>query len=266
MIDSTIAFIGAGNMASSIYNGLLAANPCADVAVFDIDTGKTAVWHSKGSRVCSCAKEAASIADVLFLAVKPQNITEVLSEISNSLKDGGVVVSIAAGVSIEKIQSFIGDYPIIRVMPNACMTVLEGASALSCSPMVTPEQTALVSEILSSCGSVEIIPENLQNSIIAVHGSSPAFIFLFAKAIVDEAEAEGINPESALNLFCSTLAGSAKMMIEDPRSIDELISVITSKGGTTEAALRVLSQYDFYNAIREAMKACRDRAEELGRS
>ncbi len=265
MDRSTIGFIGAGNMATAICRGLLSSVNASDIYVFDIDSNKTDVWKDLGCCICNSAKETASLSDYLIIAVKPQNISELLSDISDSLRNGGVLVSIAAGVSIDKIKGLIGDYPVVRVMPNACMTVLEGASAVSASGDVTAVQLDKVCEILRSCGAAEIIDESLQNSIIAVHGSSPAFIFLFVKAIIDEAEAEGISYESAKNLICSTLIGSAKMMIDSTRSLDELISVITSKGGTTEAALKVLDNNNFYDSIRECMKACRDRAEELGR-
>lgn len=268
MINKYVGFIGAGNMASAIIDGMLSANiiSAGNINVFDTDEVKRNIFSSKGCRICLSNTDTAKKSNILIIAVKPQNIAEVLPEISKHLSEGGVLVSIAAGVSIERIQSFIGNYPVIRIMPNACMTVSLGASAFSCSQNVSDEQLSAVREIFSCCGVTEIIDESLQNSIISVHGSSPAYIFLFAKAVVDEATAEGINPETALNLICQTLCGSAKMLLDSGKSPDELIKIITSKGGTTEAAMAVLNENGFYDSLRLAMKACLNRAEELGKN
>lgn len=266
MINKSVGFIGAGNMASAIINGMLSADVmCAEkINIFDPDESKRSLFAGKGCSVCSSNADAAEKSEILIIAVKPQIISEVLSEISSHLSEGGVLVSIAAGVSTERIQNIIGDYPIIRIMPNACMTVSLGASAFSCSQKVSGEQLDAVREIFSCCGVTEIIDESLQNSIISVHGSSPAYIFLFAKAIVDEAVEEGIEERTALNLICQTLCGSAKMLLESGKTPDELIKIITSKGGTTEAALAVLNEHGFYDSLRQAMKVCLNRAEELG--
>lgn len=268
MINKYVGFIGAGNMASAIIDGMLSSEIISTdkINVFDTDVNKRESFSAKGCSVCDSNIETAQKSDVLILAVKPQNISEVLSEISEHLSEGGVLVSIAAGVSIERIQSFVGDYPIIRIMPNACMMVSLGASAFSCSGKVSGEQLDCVREIFSCCGVTEIIDESLQNSVISVHGSSPAYIFLFAKAIVDEAAEEGIDSKTALNLICQTLCGSAKMLLESGKTPDELIKIITSKGGTTEAAMAVLNECGFYDALRQAMKACLNRAEELGKN
>lgn len=268
MINKYVGFIGAGNMASAIIDGMLSAEivSAGNINVFDTDEAKRDFFSAKGCNICFSNIDTAEKSDILIIAVKPQNISDVLSEISEHLSEGGVLVSIAAGVSIERIQSFIGNYPIIRIMPNACMTVSLGASAFSCSQNVSNEQLYAVRDIFSCCGVTEIIDESLQNSIISVHGSSPAYIFLFAKAVVDEAAAEGINPETALNLICQTMCGSAKMLLESGKSPDDLIKIITSKGGTTEAAMAVLNERGFYDSLRQAMRACLNRAEELGRN
>lgn len=262
-----VSFIGAGNMATAIMEGIAGSGllPLDMINVYDIDNARLEYWAGKGCTVCRSADEAAGKADILIIAVKPQNITEVLGGISVSLKKGGVLVSIAAGVSIERIKALIGDYPVVRIMPNACMTVSQGASAVSHSDDVSAEQLEKVMQIFRSCGSAAVIDEEQQNSVIFVHGSSPAVIFKLAKAVVDEAQAEGIDPDSALELFCSTLCGCAKMLTESGKTPDELIKIITSKGGTTEAALRVLDNAGFYDSIREAMIACGKRAEELGK-
>jgi len=266
MIDKCVGFIGAGNMASAIIDGMLSAEimPAEKINVFDPDESKQCLFRKKGCSVCDSNVDTASKSEILIIAVKPQTISEVLSEISAHLSKGGVLVSIAAGVSIERIRSFIGDYPVVRIMPNACMTVSLGASALSCSKNVNEEQLNTVRKIFSCCGITEIIDESLQNSIISIHGSSPAYIFLSARAIVDEAVEEGIDSQTALNLICQTLHGSAKMLLDLGKSPDELMKIITSKGGTTEAALAVLDEHGFYDSLRQAMKACLNRAEELG--
>lgn len=262
-MGSVIGFIGAGNMATAILHGMLSGSAQWNISVYDVDASRSALWGKLGCHVCSSSKELAKNSDIIFLAVKPQNIDDVLRDIADSLESGTLIISIAAGVSIKKIRNIIGDYPVVRVMPNACMTVMEGASAVSFSDNVTEAQLDTAVKIFRSCGTVEVIDESLQDAVIGVNGSSPAYVFLFAKAVVDEAEAEGIDRTAALELICGTLRGSAKMMLEN-NSIDELISIITSRGGTTEAALRVLNENGFYDSLRKATQACLKRARELG--
>ena len=175
-------------------------------------------------------------------------------------------VSIAAGISIAYVRGALGcDCPVVRVMPNTPLLLKKGASALCPSDGISDGDKELVYRMFAGSGVCEYITEDHMNEIIAVNGSSPAYIYLFAKAMADYAESCGIGREQAMNLICATLEGSAAMLRDSGDSADVLIQKVSSKGGTTIAALEQLRAHGFEEAISDAMQACTKRAEELGR-
>lgn len=262
-----IGFIGAGNMATAIVDGLLRSRPdsAASITVFDIMAEKLDIMRAKGVNTAQTAKEAVSQSDIIVLAVKPQNYAEVLSEIKDSVDDSKVIVTIAAGISTDYIAEAIGcDCPMVRVMPNTPLLLGCGATAMS-RRNISDEDFKCVYDMFANGGVVEILDESKMNSVIAVNGSSPAYVYLFAKAMVDYAEKEGISYNSALKLVCATLKGSAEMLEHSGDTPQELIKKVSSPGGTTLKALEKLEQKDFYNSVIEAMDACTERANELSK-
>jgi len=263
-----IVFIGAGNMAGAIIRGILKngiAEPC-DLAVYDISEDQSAKFEKLGLNVMRSLKDAAEFSDVIFLSVKPQNYEEVLVGLSQSINEKKLLVSIAAGISTAYIKSRIGfDCKVIRVMPNTPLLLGCGATAMCHCKPVDDEEFALVKGIFSSSGIVEVLPEEKMNAVIAVNGSSPAYVYLFAKAVIDGALLLGIDAAAAKTLICKTLEGAALMLMESGKEPDELIKMVSSKGGTTVKALEALYEHDFEDALIDAMKRCTDRAEELGR-
>lgn len=265
----TIGFIGAGNMATAIIEGLLSQDRenAGFIRVFDLDKEKCAVMENQGIKICNSGAQVMQESDITVLAVKPQNYPEVLAE----LKDGGadeskVFVSIAAGISISYVQNLIGcKCPVVRVMPNTPLLLKKGASALCPSENISEVDKNIVYNMFAGSGVCEYITEEHMNEIISVNGSSPAYIYLFAKAMADYAQDCGIEYDKAMNLICATLEGSAKMLRESGDNADTLIKKVSSKGGTTIAALECLESHGFYDAIQKAMQACTNRAEELGK-
>lgn len=263
-----IGFIGAGNMATAIIESLLSQNSGKSdfINVFDLDAEKCAVMQKKGVNICTSAVEVMKNSDITVLAVKPQNYPEVLNELKSDVTEDKVFVSIAAGISISYVQNLLEcKCPVVRVMPNTPLLLKKGASALCPSENITDEDRQLVYDMFAGSGVCEYISEEHMNEIISVNGSSPAYIYLFAKAMADYAEKQGIDYDKAMNLICATLEGSAAMLRESGDSADTLIKKVSSKGGTTIAALECLEQHGFYNAVQDAMQACTDRAEELGK-
>lgn len=262
-----IGFIGAGNMATAIIKGLIAQNGSAqNLSVYDVDAEKCALMQALGVSVCasSCALTAQS--DIIVLAVKPQNYAEVLAAVKGEVNMQKTFVSIAAGISIAYVQTALGcDCPVVRVMPNTPLLLKKGASALCPSDNISEEDNKIVYDMFAGSGVCEYIAEEHMNEIIAVNGSSPAYIYLFAKAMADYAAAQGIDYGKAMNLICATLEGSAAMLRESGDSADVLIQKVSSKGGTTIAALDRLRAHGFTEAISDAMAACTKRAEELGK-
>ena len=152
----------------------------------------------------------------------------------------------------------------VRVMPNTPLLLGVGATAVS-RRNISDEDFKYVYDMFANGGVVEILDESQMNSVIAVNGSSPAYIYLFAKAMVDYAEKEGIAYEAALKLVCATLKGSAEMLENSGDTPDVLIKKVSSPGGTTLKALEKLDEKDFYNSVVEAMDACTKRADELSK-
>ncbi len=262
-----IGFIGAGNMATAIIKGLIAQNGTADkLAVFDTDAQKCQLMQETGVGVCPSAAVLTRESDVIVLAVKPQNYAEVLQAVRDEANESKTFVSIAAGISIEYVRKALGcACPVVRVMPNTPLLLQKGATALCPSDGISEEDKALVYRMFAGSGVCEYIPEAHMNEIIAVNGSSPAYIYLFAKAMADYADSCGIDREQAMRLICATLEGAAAMLRESGDSPDVLIQKVSSKGGTTIAALDKLREHGFYEAILDGMAACTKRAGELAR-
>lgn len=268
MINKSISVIGAGNMATAIVKGMIAGNVCSSdsIVVYDVLAEKVEAFCAFGCKSSSSAAECASLSDIVFLAVKPQNFADLLSDIKGVCSKDKLFVSIAAGISTNYISDLLGfDAKVIRVLPNTPMLFGEGASTICSTANVSDDELSFVKSIFDKCGCTEIIDEKLMNASIAVHSSSPAFIFLFAKCVGQVADSYGIDAETAVKLFAKTLKGSAKMIEESQMSCDELIKMVASPGGTTLAALNSFERDDFEGAVSRAMKACTDRAFELGK-
>lgn len=262
-----IGFIGAGNMATAIIDGILRSGdvPAENITVFDLMTEKLKLMAQKGIAAAESSKEVADKSDIIVLAVKPQNYAEVLNGIKDSVNNKKVIVTIAAGISTDYIAAALDcDCPMVRVMPNTPLLLGSGASAVS-RRNISDEDFKYVYDMFANGGVVEILDESLMNSVIAVNGSSPAYVYLFAKAMVDYAEKEGIDTEAALRLVCATLKGSAEMLEKSGDTPQELIRKVSSPGGTTLKALEKLEEKDFYNSVIEAMDACTNRANELSK-
>lgn len=263
-----IGFIGAGNMATAIIKGLL-SNKAAlpeNICIYDLDPEKRKAMEDNGVKTAQSASDVVKNSDIIVLAVKPQNYSEVLQEVKCSADESKVFVSIAAGISIDYVRRELNlDCPVVRVMPNTPLLLGKGASALCPSENISAEDFEIVNNMFALSGTAEVLPEEHMNEIISVNGSSPAYIYLFAKVMADYAKSCGIDGDKAMNLICATLEGSARMLKDSGDTPETLIQKVSSKGGTTIAALDKLRECHFEEAITQAMKACTKRAEELGK-
>lgn len=262
-----IGFIGAGNMATAIIKGLIAQKGNGSfINVFDVSEEKLGEISKLGVKALSSSQDVVKYSDIIVLAVKPQNYAEVLEALREVVSTNKTFVSIAAGISINYVQSALGcECPVVRVMPNTPLLLKKGASALCPSDNISEDDKRIVYDMFAGSGVCEYITEDHMNEIIAVNGSSPAYIYLFAKAMADYAVSVGIDYDKALNLICATLEGSAAMLKESGDTPEVLIEKVSSKGGTTIEALNKLREHGFTEAIDDAMKACTKRAEELGK-
>jgi pyrroline-5-carboxylate reductase len=264
-----LGFVGAGNMAGAIVNGIVRTNtfPAHNIFVFDINKEKCeALQSATGIHAAESLAELTKKCDVIFLAVKPQNFAEVLADIKPAVNNQKLFVSIAAGISTVYItDSLECDCPVIRTMPNTPLLIGKGATAMCRTRNVSDGDFQLVQSLFAACGTVTVLEESQMNAVICVHGSSPAYFYLFAKAMIDSAVKQGIDADTALQLICQTFEGSAGMLRQPESTPEALIKMVSSPGGTTLKALDVFYEHDFEQIVDDAMTACTKRAEELGK-
>jgi pyrroline-5-carboxylate reductase len=263
-----IGFIGAGNMGSAIMKGIAGSQLKNSVQIYAVDHNKDKLdaLSEYGVSPCADEREIMEKCRYVFLAVKPQVIDGVLETAAPYTSENTVFVSIAAGISDEFIASkTIPNAKVILVMPNTPLLLGEGASALSHNDNVTDEEFETVLNIFSLCGKAAVISLDKMKEIIAINGSSPAFIYLFAKGFIDYAESVGISSETATELFAQSLIGSAKMITDSGNNIDELIKMVSSPGGTTLAGLDRLYEGKLTEVVKNCCESCTKRAYELSK-
>lgn len=264
------AFIGVGNIAGAVIGGLLGSAFLSheDIILFDTDSSKYQKYADSSVHIASSITEAVSMADYVFLALKPAHIKGALTaiELDKINLEGKVFISVAASVSTDYICSCLKrEVPVVRVMPNTPMLIGEGAVAICKNSFVNKKQFEFVCLMFSKLAVISAMDEDKMNTVIAVNGSSPAYVYLFVKAMLDGAKEQGIPEEAAYPLILQTVIGSVKMLEHTKKSPDELISVVTSPNGTTLAAMEKLYGMGFENVVKAAMQACTDRAEEIAK-
>ncbi len=268
MSKNKIGFIGAGNMGTAIMKGIAGSRAGESISLFayDPDDSKVAALAEIGVIACKNEAELTEKCDFIFLAVKPQIIESVIEAAAPAVTKDKVIVSIAAGISDEFIASrTIEEVKVILVMPNTPLLLGEGASALSRNDRVTDEEFGTILGVFDSCGKTAVISKDKMKEIIAVNGSSPAFIYLFAKGFIDYAASVGIDADAAKELFSQSLIGSARMITDSGYTIDELIRMVSSPGGTTLAGLDRLYEGDLVGTVSKCCKSCTDRAYQLSK-
>lgn len=263
-----IGFIGAGNMGTAIMKGIAGSSFSNSVSLFaaDVDSAKLDALKPYGVSALSDASEVVKSCKYVFLAIKPQMFETVLSDIGKFVTSDNVIVSIAAGITGEYIKSMtIPDAKVVLVMPNTPLLLGEGASALAKVEPVSDEEFNLVCDIFGACGKTAVISKDKMKEIIAINGSSPAFIYLFAKGFIDYAKSVDISEDVAKELFCKSLIGSAKMLTDSGYTVDELIKMVSSPGGTTLKGLDELYAGKLTEIVDNCCKACTQRAYELSK-
>lgn len=262
-----IGFIGAGNMAGAIINGIVKGQSLqpSEIAVCDVSEEKLAEFSARGISAYTSVAALAGACKYLVLSVKPQAAEGVLAELSSAVTGETVIISIAAGITGEFIRKKIGfDCKLVLAMPNTPLLVGCGAVAVARIEPISDEEFDFAAGIFRQSGAVEIIPADRLNEVIPINGSSPAFIYLFAKIVCEYSKKYGFDVETSNRLFCNTLIGSAKMMLETGKSHDELIKAVCSPGGATLKGLEALEENGFERALTQCMDACIQRAYELG--
>lgn len=260
-----VGFIGAGNMGSALLKGI-SGNKNVNIFAFDPCREKLEALKEYGASLCASESEIMEKCKYIVLAVKPQVIDKVLEAVAEYVTEETVLISIAAGISEDYIRSKTKPTAkIVLVMPNTPLLLGEGASALARIEPTTAEEFEFVKGMFASSGKIAEVASDKMKEIIAINGSSPAFIYLFAKAFADYAKSVDIPEDTALSLFCQSLVGSAKMMTSSGYSLDELIKMVSSPGGTTLAGLKELYDGNFEEITRKCCESCTRRAYELAK-
>jgi len=264
-----IAIIGAGNMGEALLAGLLADGMATPAGLWatDVDSERLSALQSRyGIQTGHDNREAASWADVLVLAVKPQMMSRVLDDLKDHLPEKTLVISVATGISLSRIAAALGgNRKLVRVMTNTPVLVRAGASALAISPLVSPQDRALAIRLFEAVGRVILVEEHLMDAVTGLSGSGPAYIFQVIEALADGGVKMGLPRETALSLAAQTVFGAAKLQLETNEHPGRLKDKVASPGGTTIAGLHALEAGGVRSAFMAAVEAATKRAEELGR-
>ena len=263
-----LAILGVGTMGEALLAGLIQAG-----------------WHKDNLRAADSrplvrkqvarthgvwdgtALHAVVGADVVIIAVKPQDIPELLREVGPVLASEALVISLAAGVSNQTLESLLPfERPVVRAMPNTPALVGAGMSAISAGSFATPEHVTRAEEILSAVGKVAVVPEKYMDAVTAVSGSGPAYIMYVAEAMIDAGVMLGLPRPVATDLAKQTLIGSAKLLVDSGEHPTVLKERVTSPGGTTAAALRTFEDHGVKAGFLAAMEAAYKRSKELGQT
>lgn len=262
-----LGFIGLGNMGSAILGGILKQGNVKPEDIVVTDKSMMALKKAEEMMKVRTVPEntlVAELADVIFLAVKPQIYESVLSEIASKVKEGAIIVSIAPGKKIEWIDGLLGGgKKIVRCMPNTPALVGAGCTGVCANELISEQEMKEVMTLLNSFGKAYPVPESLMDTVVGVSGSSPAYVFMMIEAMADAAVADGMPRAQAYEFAAQAVYGSAKMVLESKLHPGTLKDMVCSPGGTTIEAVRVLEEKGFRSAIIEAQKACVDKSKNM---
>jgi len=263
--QSKVAVIGAGVMGEALISALISYGVKPEfITISEKRDERAAELIAKYSIKAAPLAANVSSADALLLVVKPQDMGAVLEEIKSSINPVAVVITFAAGKTISFISNGLGTgNPVVRVMPNTPTLVGAGMAAASMGAGVTDAQKGFVLGFLAATGKVIEVGEELQDAVTATSGSGPAYFFAFVEAMVAGAKELGLSDADATTLTVQTIVGAAKLLDESGKSATTLRENVTSPNGTTAAALASFGSSDLNSMVAKAMKAARDRSQEL---
>src|SRR5688500_17150306 len=266
----TVGFLGAGKMASALASGLLRAGLTDKESLIASDVSpqaRSAFAEATGARTTGFNPDVAKDSTVLLLAVKPDQIESLLKEISPNIADRHLIVSIAAGVTLARMEAALPPGTrVIRVMPNTPALVGASASAFALGKSATPEDAALVTRLFSSVGIAYQVKETLLDAVTGLSGSGPAYVYLIIEALSDGGVAAGLPREIATKLAAQTVLGGAKMVLETGVHPGALKDMVTSPGGTTIEGAHQLEKGVVRAALMNAVRAASDKARVLGQA
>jgi len=267
--DKQLVIIGGGNMGEAILKGLIAAQLVQpqQLTVTDvIEARLTYLRETYAVQALTDNAKAVGEADLIVLAVKPQDIVPTIEGIAAAVQDHQVLISIAAGVPTAKIEAACGKaVRVVRVMPNTPALVLAGAAGLCAGSHATAADLEVACTLFAALGSTVVVSEYLMDAVTGLSGSGPAYIFVLIEALADGGVKMGLSRDAALTLAAQTVYGSAKLLLETGLHPGELKDRVTSPAGTTIAGLAALEAHAFRGAVIDAVERATLRSRELGR-
>lgn len=262
-----IGFLGAGNMGGAILRGFYTNKKSEDnLFVFGVNHEKLEkTCKETGATPCTEIEDLVEKCDLFFIGVKPKIFDEVLPKIKQSYTNDKICVSMAAGIKINYIESFLGDdAPIVRIMPNTPAQVKEAMTSVSPNKNVTDDKLNTVMEILQGIGKAEVVDEELIHTVIGVSGSSPAYTYMYIDGLIKAAIKEGMEKDQARVFAAQAVLGAAKMVLENKDITPEQLRInVCSPGGTTIQAVEKFMELGFENIIEQGFKAATDKSRQM---
>jgi pyrroline-5-carboxylate reductase len=264
----SLGFLGGGQMATALASGALQSQLITADCISFFDPSPEAQARLKeqfpGTTIVMHAKELFQKCETIVLAVKPQVLLKIGSEIAESINAKHLLVSVVAGVTLTKLEAMLGSNRVIRVMPNTPCQLRVGASGVAAAKGASPEDRQWVENLMSSVGMVQHVDDDMLHAVTGLSGSGPAYGFMIIEALADGGVAMGLPRKMSLQLAAQTLLGAAKMVLETGDHPGELKDRVASPAGTTMAAIEKLEQYSVRSAMIEAVRAATTRSRELG--
>lgn len=263
-----LAALGFGHMGSAIAEGAISAGILPPEDIIAADFSEQALEKASRLGIITTKKpsEAVKDAQIILLAVKPNNLEDLAKEVSANIPKGAIIVSICAGKRLETLSALFGsEAKLIRVMPNTPALVGEGMSALCKSSAVSEKELQTVRNIFSSFGKTAVLPEEMFDTVTAVSGSGPAYVYAFIEALAEYAEERGMSREDAKTFAAQTTLGAAKMVLSGGESPTKLKQNICTPGGTTVEAVKILDNCGFAKIIKDAAAACEEKSKFLAK-
>ncbi len=268
-MSKKIGFLGGGNMASAMISGIRKADliPAKDILVYDHHQHTTQKLAEQfGIRVMETAEQLAADCDILIGALKPKVMLDVLPTLSRHISNDTVLVSVAAGITLEALSQALGrEHKIIRIMPNTPALIGAGMSSITPNKQVSPEETEWVVTIFQSFGEAEVVDESLIHAVVGVSGSAPAYVYLMIEAMADTAVLGGMPRDKAYRFAAQTVKGAAQMVLETGEHPGSLKDKVCSPGGTTIEAVTTLEKQGFRAAIIHAIEHCMHKSEAMSK-
>jgi len=268
-MSANIGFIGAGKMAEALIGGLIAKGVFSKDDIIACAPSKKTRDHVKdayGIQMFATAAEVVERSDLIVLAVKPKHVDGLFTEEGVSIGKGKTVISIIAGLTLDKMNSYVPDAKKVRVMPNHCCMVLEGAMGYTCDDSFSDEEKEEVVKILSSVGLAVEVPESQMDAVTGVAGSSPAFFYMVVDAMADAGVLNGLSRDQALKLASQSMLGAAKMVLETGKHPDQLRDEVCSPGGTTIVGVKILEDLGLRSAVSSAVDGTIEKSRQMSKN